>query len=426
MTSPNRGKGGVLGRYTAALAFPDYRNMWLANLSAQTAAWALIVARGWFVFHLNESSTDVALVTFAALLPAFVVPPIAGVYADRLDRRKLLGWSYVVNMAANLVLGVLGLMGALSLWIVVALSLVNGAARFTQMPVSQALAANLVPRDTLLNALSLNQATNQFSRLAGAVLVTPILALLGAPLAFFICTALYALGWYQTLRIKTVSVGGVKAGQSFWANLAAGFTYIRSQPLILMVTVLVCFHCSLTMAFESTLPGFSSTRLGDPNGFGVLMTAVGVGSLFGSIYVGGIAGAVARGRMLLAMGLLSGAGQVLLGFSTDMATAWVAAAVMGASQSGFMTLGQAITQTVADDQFRGRIASINTLSFQGLMAMMNLSNGVMADMFGSQYVLFFTGSLFVLVMLGSLLVFTPRRVYLDGVPDHTLAARPAA
>ncbi len=418
---------GLFDRYSAALAFRDYRNMWMANLSAQTAAWALIVARGWFVYEEHHQSSDVAMVTFAALVPAFIVPPIAGVLADRWDRKKLLASSYVVNMFANLLLAILGLSGHLEIWHIMVLSLVNGAARFTQMPVSQALAANLVPRNILLNALSLNQATNQFSRLIGAAMVTPILALVGAPLAFFLCTGLYAVGFFQTMKINAVSTGGAKETGNFFQNLVGGFSYIKTQPLILMVTVLVCFHCSLTMGFESTLPGFSRTRLGSTEGFGVLMTAVGIGALFGSIYVGGLSGALMRGRMLLLTGILSGLGEVLLAFAPEMASAYVAAMVMGFSQSAFMTLGQAITQTVADDRYRGRIASINTLAFQGLMAVMNLSNGMLADLWGSQMVLLMNGSLFTAVMVGSLLAFTSRDVYVKGVPDHAMGgARPQA
>ncbi|MSQ10740.1 MAG: MFS transporter [Dehalococcoidia bacterium] len=438
MSGPASFTRDIFAKYGAALAFPDYRIMWTASLSAGTAAWALIVARGWFIYQANERSSDVAIVTFSALLPALIVPPIVGVYADRLDRKKILAASYAANLAANLllaalgfadILGVtemLGLPPLLGLWQVVVLSIVNGAARYTQMTVSQALAANLVPRNVLLNALSLNRATNQFSRLVGAAAVTPILAVVGAPFAFLVCTGLYGVGWFLTMRIKTVSTGTAKAGESFFSNLAGGFRYIRTQPLIMMVIVMVCFHCSLTMGFESTLPAFARQRLGSTEMFGVLMTAVGVGSLFGSIYVGGISSALLRGRLLLVTGVLSGFGQVMLSFAPDIAFAYVAAVLMGATQAAFMTLGEAITQAVADDGYRGRVASVNTMSFQGLMAVMNLSNGVMSDIVGPQLVLVATGSAFMLIMLGGFLVATSRDIYVNGIPDRAMTTAQGA
>ena len=411
----------TLYRYTAALEFREYRRMWLANLSAQTAAWALIVSRGWFVYEEHHMSSDVAWVTFAATAPAFIVPPIAGVLADRIDRRKLLAASYLVNLGVNLVLAVLALLGVLQVWQVVALSLFNGAARYTQMPVSQALAANLVPRDRLLNALSLTAATNNFSRLAGAALVTPLLVLTGAPAAFLLCTALYGLGFIQVMRIGMLSRGGAVAAEGFLRNFLDGLWYIRRQPLIAMVIILVCFHCGLTMAFESTLPAFSRQTLdAGTDGFGILMTAVGVGALVGSLGVGGISSALGRGRMFLVTGLLSGLGIVLLAFAPTMSIAYVAAMLMGCTQAAFMTMGQAVTQALAADEYRGRIASVNTLSFQGLMSLMNLGNGMLTDVYSASAVLAATGSAFVGVMLLSILLATPREVYLRGIPEHAM------
>lgn len=396
--------------------------MWLANFSAQTAAWALIVARGWFVFEEHGMSSEVAMTTFAAMAPAFIVPAIAGVYADRLDRRTMLAATYLANFATNLVLAILAFSGMLEVWHVVVLSVVNGMARYTQMPVSQALVPNLVPRDVLLNALSLNAATNHLSRLSGAALVTPLLAFIGAPIAFLLCTSLYAVGFVQVMRIKTQSRGGVRAGENFASNFVSGLRYVRSQPLIAMVIILVCFHCGLTMAFESTLPALSRQQLGsDTEGFGILMTAVGLGALVGSIYIGGVRSALTRGRLLLVTGLLSGFGQVLLSFAPGIEVAYVGALMMGSTQAAFMTLGQAITQSLAADEFRGRVASINTMSFQGLMAVMNLANGYFTDYSSASAVLFVNGGLFMAIMLLSLLMVTPRTVYTRGLPAEAYA-----
>ena len=408
-------------RYAVALEHRDYRTMWLANASAQAAAWALIVSRAWFVYDETGMSSDVAVVTFAAMAPAFIVPPIAGVLADRLDRRTLLGYTYLLNLGANVVLAVLAFAGQLEVWQVVLLSALNGVARYAAMPVSQALVANLVPRDILLNALSLNAATNHLSRLIGPGIVTPILALLGAPVAFFVCTVFYLVSWWQVMHVRTRSTGDAGGGRSFVGPFIAGVRYIASMPLIAMVTVMVCFHCALTMAFESALPAFSNEVLRDPAGFGILMTAVGIGSSLGSIYIGGVHSALVRGRMLLAMGLLSGLGQVVLAFAPNLLLAWFAALVMGWTQAAFMTLGQAITQSLADDRFRGRIASVNTMSFQGLMALMNLVNGLFVDTFSASWVLAANGAVFVGIMLLSFLVATPRRVYLSGIPAEAHA-----
>src|SRR5438552_17088362 len=209
--------GSFRARFFAALAYPDFRRLWAANAFAQAAAWALIVTRGWLIFDKTGSSFWVGTVTFAAMAPQFLVPPIAGVLADRMDKRTLLAWTYSLNLAHNIALLCLALFGGLEVWVLIALSLVNGTARAAQLPTSQALAASLVPRERLLNALSLNASTQHGSRLFGPGIVTPLLSVLGAPAAFFTCSALYAVGLLQILSLSPQLPGRI-AAQSIFAN----------------------------------------------------------------------------------------------------------------------------------------------------------------------------------------------------------------
>ena len=435
-----------LSRFVLALQHREFRTMWLGVMCAQAAAWALIVARGWLVFDMTGSSMAVGVVTFAAMAPMFFMPPIAGVLADKWDRRSLLAGSYAINLAQNLVLAILALTGVLAEWHIVALAVVNGIARATQQSTSQALAANLVPKEHLLNALSLNAATQHASRLVGPGLAAPLLGFLGAPAAFLLCTGLYGLGWWQIMKIKTRSTGGVRAGESFLSSFSQGIRYAWREPLIRMVLGLVMFHCGLTMAFESLLPNFAAQQLTAPvvqaahaghamapdmamptgehdhgfnpeaTGFATLMMGVGAGSLFGSIFVGGIIGGLARGRLYLITGLLSGLGQVLLSFSPNMQVAFLAAAIMGGSQSAFMTMGQAMTQAIAEDEFRGRLASINTFSLGGIMSFMNLANGYLGTHFPASAILLVNGLIFAGIMVASGGFAVPRGVYLRGMP----------
>jgi MFS family permease len=362
------------------------------------------------------------------------MPPIAGVLADKWDRRTLLAGSYAINLFQNLVLALLAATGVIAEWHIVILAVINGVARATQQSTSQALAANLVPSEHLLNALSLNAATQHASRLIGPGLAAPLLGFLGAPAAFLLCTGLYGFGWWQIMRIKTRTTGGVRARESFFYSFTQGLGYAFGQPLIRMVLGLVVFHCGLTMAFESLLPNFAAQQfigamahmdghMGNDNGFNAeatgfatLMMGVGAGSLVGSLYVGGILGSVTRGRLYLATGLLSGLGQVLLSFAPNMGVALLAAAIMGGSQSAFMTMGQALTQALAADEFRGRLASINTFSLGGIMSFMNLANGFLGTQFPASAILLVNGMIFVAIMLVSIAFAVPRGVYVRGMP----------
>jgi MFS family permease len=407
-----------------ALQYRDFRCLWSANASAQAAAWALIVTRGWLVYEQTESAFWVGVATFAAMGPQFLVPPIAGVLADRIDRRTVLAWTYSLNLAHNLVLLLLAVFGGLEVWVLVALSLVNGTARAAQLPTSQAMAASLVPREHLLNALSLNASTQHGSRLIGPGVVTPLLSILGAPAAFFMCTLLYAVGLVQILSLTRREPDRRNMDEGVVANFVGGLTYVYIRPMLRFVIMLAILHCSLTMAFESLLPTFSHQRLGaGSEGFGEILFAVGVGSLIASVLVSGIQGSRGRGKILLLMGIMSGLGQVLLSLTSTLWMAMLAAALMGGAQSSFMVMTQATTQSIATDEFRGRVASINTFALGGAMAIMNLANGSLASTVGTENILRFNGLIFVLIVLLGFFVATGRRAY--GGRSPAFEAQPA-
>ena len=200
-----------------------------------------------------------------------VMPPIAVVLADRTDRGTLLASTYIVNLAITLMLAVLAALGLLNERLMLVLTIGNGRARATQQATSQALAANLVPPQRLLNALSLTAATQHMARLVGPGLVAPVLGLIGVAPAFFVCAALYGIGWLELRQVRTRTTGGVRRGQSWAGSFVAGIAYAWHQPLIRMVLVMVFFHCGLTMAYESLLPHyyteqFAAARSAAPSG----------------------------------------------------------------------------------------------------------------------------------------------------------------
>ncbi len=405
----------VSSRFLSALAYRDYRTMWVATMSAGGAAWALIVARGTLVFAMSNSSTWVGLVTFAAMIPMLLVPPVAGLFADRWDRRKMLAWIFGFQVITNSLLAALVLSGRAELWHIAVLSLVDGIIRAGQIPAAQALVPNLVPRDKLENAVALNAATQHTSRLLGPMLIAPLLATVGTGWAFVLCTVLYAIALVMVTRIRTASTGVVDAQRGAVTNFLVGLSFIYHHTLLRQLVILVVLHCALTMAVESMIPVLSQERLGTGEaGFAYFMMAVGAGAMITVVGIAGVQSEKNRGRLLLWMGVISSLGNLGLAASQDMTTALIAAAVMGGAQGGFMTLTAVIIQAIVPDSIRGRVSSIYLLHIGGMMALFNLANGNLADVFGAPAVLAVTSTAFIGVLAISLGLAPLRTLYFTG------------
>ncbi len=399
-------------RFLLALQYRDYRTLWTANLCAGAAAWGLIVARGWLAFEITGSSLWVGVVTFMAMAPQFFATPIIGFVADRFDRQSVLAWTYGLNLVHNVVLALLVMLGEVELWNLVVLSLVNGTLRAAQQTTTQALVPNLVPKEHLLNAVALNQATQQGSRLFGPLAIAPLLAFVSIASAFWLCGLFYAAALVQVLRIKTRSRGRIDPNRSFGQNLVAGIVYTYQHPLLLAMVLLAVAHCSLTMSYESMLPVLAEDKLGTGSaGFSYLLAGVGAGALISSIFLAGIRDEATRGRVFLVFGVTSGLGPIALALSTSQEMSIAATVFMGANQAGFMTITHTIIQSIVPDEIRGRISGVYSMHVGGTMAIANLANGGLSDLVSAPLVLAAGGLVFIVAISGSVGMAPLRRIY---------------
>ena len=405
-------------RFLLALQYKDYRTLWTANACAGAAAWALIIARGWLAYEITGGLLWSGIVTFAALIPRMFSTPLLGFLADRFDRTILLRWTYSFNLAHNVVLAVLVMQGvtdgAAGPWVLLVLSLLNGTLRSGQMTATQSLVPNLVPKEHLLNAFALNEATQQGSRLVGALALIPLIKLLNLDIqsAFWMCSGLYFVGLIQVYRVSTRSTGVIDPEKSFVRNLVAGFEYVYGRPQLPAMVLLVLAHCSLTMSYESILPGISVVKLGSGfSGVSYLIGGVGAGALAASIFIAGVQSPSARGLLFLLFGITSGMGPILMAFSTSPTLSILAAVSMGINQGGFMTISHAIIQSLTDDKVRGRVSGVYSVHVGGSMAVTNAINAVFADLFNASAVMAVGGVLFMIAITLSVGNFSLRRIY---------------
>jgi len=426
----------MLSKIVSSLQHKDFRAFWIANLSANAAAWALILGRALLVYEMSSSSENqnlyVGLVTFLAMIPRVIMPPISGYLADRFERRKVVGGMFALNFIHNVIFVFLVFTDMITMWQVMVLSFINGSARAAQMPVSQALIPNLIPKDKLLNGVALHQATIHGSRLIGPLAILPLLYFLDLEWAFLLCSGFYLISLYQILQVKSTATGNIDSSKNFIQNFLEGIPYVYKHPQLLVITLMAFFHCGFTMSFESMLTVISDDRfsaLGN-SGVTIIMMATGAGALISALSLSVVTKEKTKGNMLLNLALISGLSPIFLALASNIYLATIAALVIGLSQSGFMTLTHTMIQSVTEDGVRGRVGAVYSVHIGGIMAIMNLINGKMSDfsvpsidIFGqtisllsADYMLIAGGMVFILIVLISWFLKTFRNIYQYGMP----------
>ena len=446
-------------RFLAALVFRDFRFMAFATLCSSSGAWALIVARGAWVFSIPELEGSqglwVGLITFAAMSPRFFTTPFIGYLADKMTRKTMLQRVYVLQIVQASIMAMLVMAGISNPWYVVALAVVNGTLRTAQMTAAQSLTPNLVDRERLPNAVALNQAMQQGSRAIGPAILLAISVTVGSSaifgsggysfslrelvvtlgtsaVVFWACAVFYLVALVSALNIRLVSSGVIDRRRGFWANVAAGFSYIYTTPLVFGILLMALAHCVLVMSFESMLPPLALEKLSadgvtfNQNDVYALMAALGIGALFSSLFVGGIVDHLTRGRVFLLLGFTSSLTPIGMGLSSQTGISVIAAVLMGLGTSGFMTITHTVIQSVVPDEIRGRVSSAYSMHIGGSMAFANLLYGSLADFWSAGLVMAVAGAAFTLVVSGTVIGSGFwRDIYFRGTARPVAAASPA-
>ena len=390
------------------LQYRDYRLLWTCELLSGMCRWMLIVGRGWLVYHLSDGSTlQVGIVTFAALIPILLVTPIAGLLSDRMDRRKLTALAFASNFFLTTVLVLLTLTGVIQIWHLILISLLNGSARAFEEPILQAMVPGMVPKDKLLNAFALGGIGRHGSRFGGPFLGGLLLTFLATtgdtlgPASVFMMAALfYALGVVTILRIRKSASEWGEAKRGAMGQMREGISYVYGHSMLRPLVIMMACHCAFSMAFESFLPQFAGEVLKQGGAsFSYMMMAVGLGGLVSSISLAGVRDKRRIGWLLIITGVLSGVFSAAMAASVNLPVALVMAALLGAFGAGYMTINQAIVQTITPDRLRGRVTSLFSLHAGGIMSFMQLGNSAIAEFLNARGAFLVTGLLLVVILV---------------------------
>ncbi|KPV41586.1 MFS transporter [Alicyclobacillus ferrooxydans] len=383
--------------------YRDYRFLWVIVALVNTASWSFTLGVTSQVFSLTHSTFWSGAIMFASMVPNLIGAPLVGVLADKLERRQLILISIALVILTLLTLTVTSIAGVLAPSGMVVLALLFGLASSTISVAINAILPGLVPRTELYNAYSLQAVGQRGTEFIGPFAASPLLALWGPQAVYIFGAVMFVLAIWFVIALSTPKAEETLKPSSpqfgFFHSLREGFSYIRRNRQIYGIIILVGLHCSLTMAFMGMLPGFVQNQLLAPSSFyGLLMSMVGLGAIFATLWLAGVRSSQFRRMLFWASGLLSGLSLAFLGLSSTRTIAIIAILLVGASQAMFMTITGAMVQELTEERVRGRVTSVYFVLAAGLMSLANWVYGAIAKFVHPTLIMLVTGLLFVVAM----------------------------
>jgi MFS family permease len=398
-----------LPRIAQALRHRDFRLFWMGNFLSNIGTWMQNVAQGWLVLKLTNSAFWLGVVGFAASIPILFFALIGGVIADNMNKRKLL----MMTQSAMMVFAFI--MSALAYWKngtvikvyeIVLLAFGTGVAMSLNTPTYQALVPQLVPRKDLTNAIALNSAQFNMSRVVGPTLGGFAMSLFGVAGNFFLnglsfLAVIFALSQIRYNKREASGEGHL------WHKLKQGFTYVFSHPEMLSLIMVIGIGSLLAIPFITFVPYFARDVLhADERGLGILMACSGSGAFLGAATIAHRGRMPRPGLFVLCTGLASFAGIVVFTFSRSFYFSGALLVVIGYCMILMIATINSLLQHLAEDHMRGRVMSIYSTAFLGLPPIGCLIAGSLAHLFNAPHAI---ASMALLAGVGVSIVFMTRK-----------------
>jgi MFS family permease len=376
----------AMGHGFSAVRHRNFRLYWIGQIVSLVGTWMQSVSQPWLVLLLGGSYIQLGIVVALQFAPSLALAPLGGVLADRVDKRRLLLLTQSVAALQALAMFVLTFTGVIEIWHIMVLALALGFVNALDMPVRQSFAAELVPRDDLMNAITLNSASFNLARVIGPAVAGITLALFGPAFNFAINAVSY-LGVLTALRRMDPAamqpIARPLLHPSIRSSLSEGIRYAVRTPTVLWPLVLLGGMGIFGMNFQTLLPLFARYTLNlDADGFGALFAAMGVGSLLGSLSLAFIGSRRPLVAMILGGATSFVAFEALLGLSRAPLAAFAVIVFVGYSSMLMVNTINVIVQRSVPDELRGRVMALYVTVFAGSTPVGGLIAGAVAQAWG--------------------------------------------
>ena len=391
-----------------ALALADFRWLWIGSLASSFAMNMQIVARGWLVYTLTSSALDLAWVTLSFMIPMVAFALVGGVMADRVPKRGIIMLAQGLNSIATILLGVIILAGRVDFWDFIWFGFFNGTVLALSMPARQAMVPELVPERLIFTAMGLTTTSWNLSRILGPAMAGFLIAWIadgdtsshfGVGVVYFMIAALYLASSLAMWRVTPTRPDPPAEDQHPLRDIGDGLRYLWANPPVLGLILLSIVPFLFGMPINTLLPAYNEDILnGGADDLGLLMSAMGVGAIIGSLMMAAMGELRGKGLWLISTSIAWAGATALVGTADSQFWAVAAVALVGWLSSWNMSLNRGLLQTSITPTMRGRILSIDMMS-HGLMPLGVIPISLIAEQVNVAVALQVAGAAFALAVV---------------------------
>lgn len=372
-----------LGR---VLRYPDFRLLWLGAFLSFTGSWVQNVAQGHYVFHLTGSERSLSLVSFAWSLPVMLFGLVAGSFADRYDKRKLLIWAQIILALNAFFLAIATWFQFVQFWHLVLIAFLNGLVSCVEMPARQSTVSRVVPPEDLATAVPVNAMTFNVARIFGPAIGGIVLATMGVAACYFLNgISFLALVW-AVLAIRADLSALQRKEEPVRDLVFLGMRYTMHDQRLRTLFFLETATAIFGLAYMALLPAYVDEAMGmgvnpalSKQGLGYAFTAVGLGAMSALLLVTHLSSSQRKDNVIRVSMWLIGFGLIGLSLYPSPWVAYPLLAVVGMGTVMQINTTNALFQLLSPAKLRGRVLAMHIWAMNGLSPIGLIGFGMLAE-----------------------------------------------
>ncbi|HEX9386969.1 MAG TPA: MFS transporter [Anaerolineales bacterium] len=367
----------------SAMRHRNFQLYFGGQLISNIGTWMQIIAQGWVVYQLGHSELTLGLVAFASAIPVLLISPWGGVIVDRVSRRKLLMMTQSGAMILAFAMAALTFADIIREWHVIAIAALLGVVNAFDAPARQAFVPEMVEKDDLPNAIALNSMMFNSARVIGPAAAGLALAIVGAAWCFTINGISFLAVLVGLWLMQLPARRKILHTASPWQQLVSGMKYSAGKREISGLILLSLVFSIFGISYSTILPAFVENSLHQgAAAYGWVNTATGLGAVTGALLLVNRVGQGRRGKLLVFTNLAFPLVLIAFSFTSSYPLSLLLAYGLGLGFMVQFTTINTLLQTHVQDEFRGRVMGLYTITFFGFAPFGNLLIGFLGEKMG--------------------------------------------